>query len=164
MIAEEWRPIEGHPYEVSSIGRVRRTGGGRGAKVGHILKPAGSKTGHLHIGLGRKGGRHLVHRLVARAFLGPCPPLHEVMHKNDIPWENYVSNLQYGTRGENVRAAIAAGLMRPYPIYKRIPRALCKRGHDLSITARGPARGCYICKLRGAAAWKRRAREEGRYT
>ena len=51
------------------------------------------------------GGRYArVHRLVARAFLGPPPSaLHcDVNHKDLDRGNNHVSNLAYATRSENI--------------------------------------------------------------
>ncbi|WP_287257689.1 HNH endonuclease [Mesorhizobium sp.] len=50
-----------------------------------------------------------VHQAVADAFLGPCPPKHEVRHLDGNPANNCVSNLAYGTRAQNVADAIAHG-------------------------------------------------------
>lgn len=52
---------------------------------------------------------HAVHRLVAAAFLGPCPAGQEVMHKDDNPGNARLDNLSYGTHLENVRDAVAKG-------------------------------------------------------
>jgi hypothetical protein len=42
-----------------------------------------------------------VHKLVAEAFIGPCPPRHQVRHLNGICTDNRVANLCYGTCSEN---------------------------------------------------------------
>jgi len=42
-----------------------------------------------------------VHSLVAKAFLGDCPPDHEITHKDGDYTHNEVSNLEYVTRREN---------------------------------------------------------------
>ena len=43
-----------------------------------------------------------VHRLVAEAFLGPCPDGHEVRHLNGDKLDNRICNLAYGPRSQNV--------------------------------------------------------------
>lgn len=54
--------------------------------------------------------RVYVHRLVAQAFLGPCPDGHEVHHHNATKTDNQVGNLAYVTRKQNVRFAQLMGL------------------------------------------------------
>jgi len=48
-----------------------------------------------------------VHRLVMLAFVGPCPPGHEVDHIDGDRANNWLPNLEYVTRTENVRRGIA---------------------------------------------------------
>lgn len=93
---EQWRSIIGYNYEVSDLGRVRNSLNGR------ILRPGHLKSGHLTVQLGRTGSQY-VHRLVAAAFIGPCPPGLEVRHLNDNPSCNEWSNITYGSRTENNR-------------------------------------------------------------
>jgi hypothetical protein len=42
-----------------------------------------------------------VHRLVAAAFLGPCPPRMVVCHGPGGPGDNRVANLRYASQSEN---------------------------------------------------------------
>ena len=53
-----------------------------------------------------------MHRLVADAFLGPCPIGHEVNHKNLDKADNRTANLEYVTRSENLLHRSAAGIGR----------------------------------------------------
>lgn len=112
MDAEEWRviPLTAGRYEASSMGRIRSIDffDGRRRVTGRVLKPATSASGHLQVMLGR-GDNRRVHQCVAAAFLGPCPPLHEVLHLNHDPADNKPTNLKYGTRSENVRMDHEAG-------------------------------------------------------
>lgn len=89
-----WKKIEECPgYEVSDQGEVRNSRGG-------ILKPE-TVRGYHRVYLFRT---HVsVHRLVAAAFLGPCPEGKEVDHINNIRTDNRLENLQYLTRSENSR-------------------------------------------------------------
>jgi hypothetical protein len=48
-----------------------------------------------------------VHHLVLEAFVGPCPEGMECLHGDDIPDNNILSNLQWGTRLANVANMIA---------------------------------------------------------
>lgn len=122
---EEWRPIVGFEglYEVCSLGNVRRVGKaarqgkgrGGGARIGLILKPQPRKDGYIHVQLWKEGKPeiHLVHCLVAEAFLGPAPLGYEVNHQNGRKEECYVSNLEYVTRSENNLHAYRTGLRQP---------------------------------------------------
>jgi hypothetical protein len=102
---EEWRPVVGYEglYEVSSLGRVRRVGTGKGARAGHILTPALS-CGYPSVGLYRDGRqlRRRIYQLVAAAFIGPCPPGREINHKDGVRTNSRPENLEYLTRLENV--------------------------------------------------------------
>jgi hypothetical protein len=48
-----------------------------------------------------KRRRHLLHRLVALAFHGPCPPGFEVSHLNGDGRDNRPCNLRYTSHAEN---------------------------------------------------------------
>jgi hypothetical protein len=91
-----WKPIEDFPgYEVSSDGQVRH-----GAK---IKKTEPDRKGYRRVKLWRdgKGCNRFVAPLVARAFIGPCPPGQMVRHRDGVNDSNVATNLQYGTRSEN---------------------------------------------------------------
>lgn len=49
--------------------------------------------------------RMQVHRAVLLTFRGPCPEGEECLHLDDIPFNNYLSNLKYGTHLENMQMA-----------------------------------------------------------
>lgn len=103
MPQEEWRKTHHPNYEVSSLGQVRS----RAQGPWRILRPSANKKGYLHIGI--DGPHYYIHRLVAVAFLGPCPEGQEVMHKDHIPSHNYVENLAFGTSTENNQASAKIG-------------------------------------------------------
>ena len=50
-VVEIWKNIEGWPYEVSSLGRVRRTTSRTNAKAGKILKQTPGRGGYLRVTL-----------------------------------------------------------------------------------------------------------------
>lgn len=52
-----------------------------------------------------KSKQRRVHELVLAAFEGPRPRGELVLHKNDQPADNRLSNLNYGTAGDNLRDA-----------------------------------------------------------
>lgn len=118
---EEWRPVVRYEglYEVSSLGRVRSldryesitTKDGRSyirESKGRLL--AGEFTnGRVHyraVNLYPQRKRRLIHRLVAEAFLGPCPDGYDVRHLDKNHLNNAVDNLAYGTRQENMADSI----------------------------------------------------------
>lgn len=99
---EEWRRLG--DYSVSSLGRVRRETTRTCAKAGMILKP-GMRGRYLRVSVNHRSVS--VHRLVAEAFLGPCPEGEQVNHKDCCKTNNRLSNLEYVTPVENVRHARA---------------------------------------------------------
>lgn len=108
---EEWRPVVGFEgfYSVSSYGRLRRDAPGIHTYAGKILQPRLDGRGYLATYLSAAGKRSYlrVHRLVARAFLGPANGL-EVNHIDLDKQNNRLINLEYVTQAENKRHAHAA--------------------------------------------------------
>ena len=105
---EEWRPMlctvwgnEVPGRMVSSLGRLRTCSGC--VHTGSLHSGGYHFTGYL-TALGRRRRTELVHRLVARAFLGPPASwehLH-VNHKDGDKRNNAVANLEYVTPSENM--------------------------------------------------------------
>lgn len=118
----EWRPVVGFEglYEVSRCGRVKRvgkahrTGKGRGggARLHREIKPQKHRGGYLAVQLWREGKMHrpLLHRVVAAAFIGPCPDGMEVNHIDGSKTSNAASNLEYVNRSQNMLHAYRTGL------------------------------------------------------
>ncbi len=109
---EMWRPIDEDPrYEVSSFGRVRSwaSRGGKGKphrrKSPIVLKLCTVRRGAkaAYIGKTVYGKRRMlaVHRLVLRAFVGPCPRGMEGCHNDGDPSNNILRNLRWDTRKGN---------------------------------------------------------------
>src|SRR3990167_8656265 len=84
MDHEEWRDVVGYEglYSVSSLGRVRSNpkmllgrGGGLRLFPGCVLKGEITNAGYDSVRLSKNGIQsfHTTHRVVAAAFLGPCP-------------------------------------------------------------------------------------------
>ena len=114
MLEKEWRSVVGFEgvYEVTAEGRVRRIKSAQGATVGAELHPRIDAHGYpvVRLTVGCKSRGHLVHRLVAFAFLGPPPSdRHEVNHKDRNRSNPHVSNLEWVTRSENNLHAYANG-------------------------------------------------------
>src|ERR1017187_1979941 len=81
---EKWRTIQDFEmYEVSDLGRVRRTKYIHCHPIIGVLKPWPDKGGYLQLSLARDGKKRYVsvHRLVAVAFIPNPLGLPEVNHK-----------------------------------------------------------------------------------
>jgi len=117
-MSEIWKPVPGHEnrYEASSFGRVRSLvcRSGRRKKP-LVLRPSVSKLGYLNLTIVRNGSKanSTVHIFVATAFLGPCPVGMEVNHKDGDKSNSCPDNLEYLTRGENIKHAYQTGLRKP---------------------------------------------------
>lgn len=115
-MSEKWRPVVGFEglYEVSSLGRMKRLA--RRVPYAHktqgtawrtlpelILEPNVGEHGYLiyHFMIDGQRRWQTAHVLVAAAFIGPCPPGHEVRHWDGDKQNNTPGNLLYGTRAEN---------------------------------------------------------------
>lgn len=108
---EEWRDVVGYEglYEVSNLGRVRsvdrqlkyrdsyRTV--KGIYIQQLYEPYG----HLFVRLCKEGKKKqtYVHRLVAQAFIPNPDNLPCINHKNEIPDDNRVENLEWCTVAYN---------------------------------------------------------------
>lgn len=99
MIKEEWLPIPHKPdYYASNMGRLKsfRRLAPRATARPRILKLTPDPAGYLRNGIG------YAHRLVAAAWIGPCPEGKEVSHRNHVRDDNRAENLRYLTRQENL--------------------------------------------------------------
>lgn len=97
----DWRELPGYEglYKISSDGQVWSVRGGR------LLNPTVSPHGYHSYGLSRDGNyrKFRAHRLVALTFIGPEPEGKPyVLHENDIPNDNRVGNLRWGSPKENL--------------------------------------------------------------
>ena len=112
-LSEIWKPVPGYEdkYQVSCRGRVRRIASGKGTSPGRVLNPRYNSKGYVQVALYNRGMRksHLVHKLVATVFLGPCPDGCEVAHGNGIRDCNIVENLRYSTPSDNCADKVEHG-------------------------------------------------------
>lgn len=101
---EEWRAIAGYKgqYEVSDHGRVRaiwfRNKQTDKPRI-RILRTTLSSTGYATVSL--RDRTHSVHRIVLRAFRGPCPQGHQAAHLDNNPANPCLENLRWVTPSEN---------------------------------------------------------------
>lgn len=124
---EEYRDMVGYEglYMVSNKGNVKSlerkvwNGRGRGFYMTvpeRILKPIKTGNGYLQVDLSKDGKikRHLIHRLVAEAFIPNPNNLEQVNHRDECKTNNNVENLEwcsskyncnYGTRIRRITEA-----------------------------------------------------------
>ncbi len=101
---EEWRDVpELSPYQVSNLGRVRRSDYGR---IINGWLSFGYRV--VNICIDGKPRKYLVHVLVALAFLGERPTepngqQYDINHKDGDRDNNALINLEYITKLENIQ-------------------------------------------------------------
>jgi hypothetical protein len=109
---EQWRDVVGYEglYQVSDLGRVRSVdrvvAGGHGEPKklkGKLKRLSSNRHGYLLVATSKEGIEKtlVVHRLVAAAWLGPCPDGCEVLHGEAGKADNSVANLSYGIHAQN---------------------------------------------------------------
>ena len=138
MTTEIWKTVPGSDgrYEVSSLGRVRsverqfecrnRWGG----STVRMVKARDLKTrvfpngyGYVHLSLEAGLEVHLVHRLVAAAFVGDVTGK-QVNHRDGKRLNNAVSNLELVTCSQNHQHAHTLPWRKKHSLTKRIAAAL----------------------------------------
>lgn len=157
MTPERWKAIPGWEglYEASDQGRIRsldrvvkRRDGKERFSPGRVLSPAARNSGHLYVCLHDTAGSqrtYYVHRLVMCSFVGPRPDGLEVCHWNDVPTDNRLVNLRYGTRSENKHDSVRNR------VHNQVKKTHCPRGHELTspnLTPSGKRAGrrrCLAC-------------------
>lgn len=112
MTIEVWKPVVGYEqtYSVSNMGRIRRETSVTCGKQGRIMKITMERYPSVCLSQGGKVKKHLVHAIVAAAFLGPRP---DGMITNHIDADRHnwrASNLEYITQSQNVKHAYDNGL------------------------------------------------------
>lgn len=125
-----WKSVVGWEglYEVSDTGRVRsnartsiRSNGTVQSWPAREMKCYPNSSGYLIVRLSKPGTRGLarVHRLVAEAFLPSAHTTETVNHKDGVKTNNEIGNLEWATRSENTRHAIANGLGDYVPPWRK---------------------------------------------
>lgn len=103
---EIWSDIEGYRYRISNFGRIHNL------KTGKVWHGSPRGNGYRSIQLhddSLPAKNAYIHRLVAHAFLGPCPGGHEVNHRDGDRCNNRVENLEYVTSSRNTEHSIECG-------------------------------------------------------
>lgn len=110
--AEVWQDVQvvGRPYQLSSYGRL--THPQTGLKAARVTG-RGYPIFTFHFGSSWRDRRYVaVHNLVASTFIGLPSSGQEVNHKDGDKTHSCASNLEYMTRGENIKHAYRTGLRR----------------------------------------------------
>jgi hypothetical protein len=112
---ERWLPVVGFPkYEVSDLGHVKHV------TAAKCRRCSLSNWGYPIVTLSGKPSRsRCVHHLVMEAFVGPRPGGLQINHKNGIKTDNRLENLEYITASQNIRHAMAMGLMEKVRGYRK---------------------------------------------
>lgn len=167
QMKEIWKECCEGFYEVSNLGRVRRLKSARGTAKGRLLKLSLTPNGYPKITTSIDGKyiSRQIHRLVAEAFLGPCPPGRQVNHKDGDKTNNNATNLEWTTQSENCYHALGLGLSRvKYPQTTiDLVRSLHKSGVSLRKIAKQTGVGAPYCSritrgLRRTVDWAYDAR------
>ena len=105
LYTEKWKFVDGFIglYQISSFGRVVSYHNGKQK----ILKPSINKTGYKVVILYKatKYKSFLVHRLVAKAFIDNPKNKPHINHKDCVPVNCHISNLEWCTHKENMEYA-----------------------------------------------------------
>lgn len=164
-MTEVWLPVVGYEgiYEVSSIGRVRsidRISSSGSRLKGKLMTPFSTPHGYLRVGLCRDGKTKttLVHPLVLEAFVGPRPKGADCRHLNDVPDDNRVENLRWGSRSMNLFDNVRNGN------HINARKTHCIRGHllagdNLYLVKRSGKRQCKRCASDRQKAYLRQRKE-----
>lgn len=100
------REIPGHPnYFADVYGGVWSA---HGTIVRQLVPVPKAGYGYVCVWLGR-GKRYVVQYLIALTFLGPRPRGMLVLHGDDDPLNNRLTNLSYGTPRQNYDQAVERG-------------------------------------------------------
>lgn len=167
---EIWKEIpdyEGY-YSVSTHGRVRSEEriiirdktGIKERRKGFILKPwvnKGSGEGYLTVGLCRGVSSKFkitIHRLVLWAFVGVQLKGIEARHLDGNCKNNYLSNLEYGSRSQNVQDAIKHQTkLIPKKLTKEDVIEICAMGND-NVSSLHVAKKFNLCRNTVTEIWR----------
>ena len=111
---EIWNDVNGLPYEVSTLGVVRRKEGAKYYYTNRThIKSYRNSRGYecVNLYLQSKVYKFQVHRLVASAFIPNPDGLPVVNHKDGNPLNNHVDNLEWVTQSQNMKHAWDTGLL-----------------------------------------------------
>lgn len=138
-----WLDIKGYEglYQVSQHGEIKsvaRSGVGLVDKIkAQTINNFGYKT--VCLSKNNKVKRHLVHRIIATAFIPNDQDKPNINHINGNKQDNSICNLEWCSKSENVRHAMQTGLKKEYK--KGIPLSDEHR-KNISISLKGRKSPC----------------------
>lgn len=127
---EIWKDIPGYEglYQVSNMGQVKSLGNGGTHKNVKILKPGMTSKGYLNVVLWKNGKKknHLVHRLVAEAFVPNDEPKHKTQCNHisenkldcraiNLNWMSSKENANWGTRNKRIMKKQSTPIVQKLP-------------------------------------------------
>lgn len=119
---EVWKNITGYEglYQVSNYGRVKSFHNNKETILKQFFNRKNEQ--YLRVGLSKnkKKTAHLVHRLVAEAFIENQDNKEQINHIDGNPSNNYVENLQWATPSENSQHAHDTLLTKDVEHYKKL--------------------------------------------
>jgi hypothetical protein len=137
---EEWKTThENEKYEVSNLGQIRNKNTKR------ILKKSILPSSYEIISLSANSRQksHLVHRLVAQAFILNSNNFPDVNHKDRNKRNNRVENLEWVTRSMNIKHSYETGTKRhKRAVWRRDSKHKGKKIIFNSITKAAKITGC----------------------
>lgn len=95
-------------YLISKDGNIK-------SPYGKILKKSMSNSGYEFINIRNKG--YFIHRAICFAFVEKINGKNYVNHINGIKTDNRVENLEWCTKGYNLKHAYAKGLKKSMPLH-----------------------------------------------
>lgn len=115
---EIWKDIQGYEgrYQVSNLGNVKSLKDTLGRPREKLRALGNTRQGYKRVDLYKKGDKpknHLVHRLVAKAFLPNPENKPMVNHKDSNPSNNHIENLEWCTQSENIIHGYREGNIKP---------------------------------------------------
>ena len=129
---EIWKDITGYEgiYQISNLGRVRSLDrisidkNGREYSIKGNMRKVSKSKGYSIIGLSKdnKQKMHLVHRLVAEAFLDNPENLPIVNHIDGNKSNSHIENLEWVSSSDNIKHAISTGLRKTNDIETHIKK------------------------------------------
>lgn len=134
----EWARVHGYiHYYISRDGRIVSFMN----RSPREMKPYHTNHGHLYVDLSNGNGyrtRYLVHRLVAEHFIDNPNHYPVVRHINDIPYDNDVDNLEWGTQADNIEDMKKNGNDPHRSVYcyelDKVYRSCADAADDLGVT------------------------------